>query len=156
MNFAAVPSLLLIAAIEAQSAAMISYVVRRILATIPVMVVVALFVFGLLHFSPGDPAAIIAGDNATGEEIARIHTALGLDRPLYVQFGTWVWRLLHADLGISIFTRLPVTELIGQRIEPTIALTVATLVVSIAVALPLGIVAAWNAGLLIDRLVMVF
>src|ERR1051325_5919860 len=100
---------------------MISYVVRRILATIPVMAVVALFVFGLLHFSPGDPAAIIAGENATGEEIARIHAALGLDRPLYVQFATWVWRLLHGDLGTSIFTRLPVTALIAQRIEPTIA-----------------------------------
>src|SRR6476620_6857187 len=114
---------------------MISYVVRRILATIPVMAVVALFVFGLLHFSPGDPAAIIAGDNATSEDIARIHGTLGLDRPLYLQSGTWVWRLLHADLGTSIFTRLPVTELIGQRIEPTIALTIATLIVSIAVAL---------------------
>src|SRR3954452_5466341 len=110
-------------AIEAQSAAMISYVVRRILATIPVMVVVALFVFGLLHLSPGDPAAIIAGDNATGEEIARIHAALRLDRARYVQSGPWVWRLLHGDLGISFFTRLPVVELIGQRIEPTIALT---------------------------------
>src|SRR3954463_6416951 len=130
MNFAAVLSLLLIAAIEAQSAAMISYVVRRILATIPVMAVVALCVFGLLHFSPSDPAAIIAGDNATGEEIAHIHAALGLDRPFYVQFGTWVWQLLHGDLGMSIFTRLPVTELIGQRIEPTIALTIATLIVS--------------------------
>src|SRR3954463_9912853 len=124
MNFAAVLSLLLIAAIEAQSAAMISYVVRRILATIPVMVVVALFVFGLLHFSPGDPAAIIAGDNATGEEIARIHAALGLDRPLHVQFCAWVWKLLHGDLGTSIFTQMPVIQLIGQRVEPTIALTV--------------------------------
>jgi peptide/nickel transport system permease protein len=148
--------LLLIAAIEAQSTAMISYVVRRILATIPVMAVVALFVFGLLHLSPGDPAAIIAGDNANGDEIARIHAALGLDRPLYVQFGAWVWQLLHGDFGISIFTQLPVIELIGQRIEPTIALTVGTLIVSVAVALPLGIVAAWKAGRLIDRLVMTF
>lgn len=135
---------------------MISYVVRRILAIIPVMAVVALFVFGLLHLSPGDPAAIIAGDNATGEEIARIHAALGLDRPLYVQFATWVWQLLHGDLGTSIFTRLPVTALIAQRIEPTIALTVATLIVSVSLALPLGIVAAWQAGRLIDRLVMAF
>ena len=135
---------------------MIGYVVRRILATIPVMAVVAIFVFGLLHFRPGDPAAIIAGDNATGDEIARIHAALGLDRPLYAQFGTWVWNLLHGDFGTSIFTRLPVIELISQRIEPTIALTVATLVVSVSVALPLGVIAAWKAGMLIDRLVMAF
>jgi peptide/nickel transport system permease protein len=135
---------------------MISYVVRRILATIPVMAVVALFVFGLLHFSPGDPAAIIAGDNATGEEIARIHAALGLDQPIHVQFGAWVWKLLHGDLGTSIFTRLPVIQLIGQRVEPTIALTVATLIVSVSVALPLGVIAAWNADTLIDRTVMVF
>ena len=101
---------------------MFAYIVRRILSTIPVMAVVAMFVFALLHLSPGDPAAIIAGDTATPADIARIHQALGLDRPLYVQFGTWVWHLLHGDLGISIFTNLPVTTLIAQRVEPTVTL----------------------------------
>jgi peptide/nickel transport system permease protein len=133
-----------------------AYIVRRILSTIPVMGVVALFVFGLLHLSPGDPAAIIAGDTATPTDIARIHQALGLDRPLYVQFATWVWRLLHGDLGISIFTNLPVTTLIAQRVEPTAALTLSTLLVSVAVAIPLGVLAAWKAGTAIDRAVMVF
>jgi peptide/nickel transport system permease protein len=135
---------------------MLAYIVRRILATIPVMVVVAIFVFALLHLSPGDPAAIIAGDSATDADIARIHAQLGLDRPFYVQFVEWVWGLLHGDLGISIFTNLPVLKLIGQRVEPTIALTVSTLIVSVLVAIPLGILAAWKAGTWIDRVVMVF
>ncbi|HEU0154955.1 MAG TPA: ABC transporter permease, partial [Stellaceae bacterium] len=135
---------------------MFAYVVRRVLATIPVMVVVALFVFALLHLSPGDPAAIIAGDTATAADIARIRAALGLDQPLYWQFGNWLWRLLHGDLGTSIFTNLPVSALIMQRVEPTVALTLSTLFASIVVAIPMGVVAAWKAGSLIDRGVMVF
>src|SRR5579863_851806 len=135
---------------------MFAYIVRRVLATIPVMAVVAVFVFLLLHLSPGDPAAIIAGDTATVADIAHIRAAHGLDQPLYIQFGIWLWRLLHGDLGISIFTNLPVTHLIVQRLEPTVALTVSTLIVSVAVAIPMGILAAWRAGSWIDRLVMVF
>jgi peptide/nickel transport system permease protein len=135
---------------------MFAYIVRRILSTVPVMAVVALFVFCLLHLSPGDPAAIIAGDTATPDDIARIHQALGLDAPLYVQFGSWVWRLLHGDLGISIFTNLPVTTLISQRVAPTVALTVSTLIVSVLAAIPMGVLAAWKAGSWIDRTVMVF
>ena len=135
---------------------MFAYIVRRILATIPVMAVVALFVFALLYLSPGDPAAIIAGDTATAEDIARIHAKLGLDEPLYIQFGSWVWRLLHGDLGISIFTNLPVSQLIEQRLEPTVALTISTLIVSVLLAIPMGVLAAWRAGSWIDRVVMVF
>lgn len=135
---------------------MFAYIVRRILATIPVMAVVALFVFSLLHLSPGDPAVIIAGDTATLDDIARIRAKLGLDQAFYIQFGTWVWGLLHGDLGISIFTNLPVSTLIAQRIEPTAALTVSTLVVSILTAIPMGVLAAWKAGSWIDRVVMVF
>jgi peptide/nickel transport system permease protein len=133
-----------------------AYIVRRLLATIPVMLVVAVFVFGLLHLAPGDPAAIIAGDTASPADIARIRAALGLDQPLYVQFGDWVWRLLHGDLGVSIFTNLPVSALIAQRTEPTIALTISTLLVSVATAIPIGVLAAWKAGSWLDRLVMVF
>jgi peptide/nickel transport system permease protein len=133
-----------------------AYIVRRILATIPVMVVVALFVFSLLHLSPGDPAAIIAGDTATADDIARIRQKLGLDEPLYTQFGTWIWALLHGDLGISIFTNLPVSKLIAQRVEPTITLTISTLIVAVLAAIPMGVLAAWKAGSWIDRVVMVF
>ena len=136
--------------------AVFAYIVRRILATIPVMAVVALFVFALLHLSPGDPAVIIAGDTATLDDIARIRQKLGLDQPLYVQFVTWVWGLLHGDLGISIFTNLPVSKLIAQRVEPTITLTISTLIVSVLVAIPMGVLAAWKAGSWIDRVVMVF
>jgi peptide/nickel transport system permease protein len=135
---------------------MFGYIVRRVLATIPVMVVVAVFVFALLHLSPGDPAAIIAGDNATSADIARIRAKLGLDEPLLIQFGDWVWHLVRGDLGISIFTNLPVSELIAQRVGPTVALTISTLCVSIVVAIPMGVVAAWKAGTWIDRIVMVF
>jgi peptide/nickel transport system permease protein len=134
----------------------LSYIVRRMLATIPVMGVVAIFVFSLLYLSPGDPAVIIAGDTATLDDIARIREKLGLDQSFYVQFGRWVWNLLHGDLGISIFTNLPVMTLIKQRIEPTVALTICTLIVTIPVAIPLGVIAAWKAGTWIDRVVMVF
>src|SRR5713101_5040500 len=120
------------------------------------MAVVALFVFSLLHLSPGDPAVIIAGDTATLDDIARIRQKLGLDEPLYVQFVTWVWGLLHGDLGISIFTNLPVSKLIAQRVEPTVTLTISTLIVAVLAAIPMGVVAAWKAGSWIDRVVMVF
>jgi peptide/nickel transport system permease protein len=133
-----------------------AYIIRRVLATIPVMAVVALFVFSLLYLSPGDPAVIIAGDTATLEDIARIRQKLGLDQPAYIQFGTWVWHLLHGDLGLSIFTNLPVGKLIAQRVEPTIALTISTLVISLLAAIPMGVLAAWKAGSWIDRTVMVF
>ena len=135
---------------------MFAYIVRRIFATIPVMGVVALFVFSLLYITPGDPAAVIAGDLATDEDIARIRSKLGLDEPFVVRFGSWLWGVLQGDLGISIFTNLPVTKLIGQRIEPTVALSVSTLLVAIVVAVPLGVIAAWKAGQWIDRAVMIF
>ncbi|HUC12140.1 MAG TPA: ABC transporter permease [Stellaceae bacterium] len=135
---------------------MLVYIVRRVLSTIPVMVVVALFVFCLLHLSPGDPAAIIAGDSASPADIARIHQALGLDQPLCIQFADWVWRLMHGDLGISIFTNLPVTTLIEQRVGPTVALALSTLIVSVVVAVPMGVIAAWKAGSWIDHAVMTF
>ena len=135
---------------------MLTYIVRRILATVPVMAVVAIFVFALLYLSPGDPAAIIAGDTATVDDIIRIRAKLGLDQPFYVQFGSWVWRLLQGDLGISIFTNLPVSKLIAQRLEPTVALTVCALVLSVLLAIPMGVLAAWKAGRWLDRVVMVF
>jgi peptide/nickel transport system permease protein len=135
---------------------MFAYIVRRVLATIPVMAVVAVFVFALLYLSPGDPAAIIAGDTATVDDIARIRAHLGLDQPVHIQFAEWVWRLLQGDLGISIFTNLPVSKLIEQRIEPTVALTITTLIISVLVAIPMGVLAAWRAGSWVDRVVMVF
>ena len=135
---------------------MLNYVVRRLLATIVVMAVVALVVFLLLYLTPGDPAAILAGDAATSDDIRRIREKLGLDQPFHVRFGTWIGQLLQGNLGISIFTNLPVAHLIGQRIEPTLSLTLCTLLVSVLVAVPLGTIAAARAGTWIDRCVMGF
>jgi peptide/nickel transport system permease protein len=135
---------------------MVSYILRRILSTVPVMAIVALFVFSLLYIAPGDPAAIIAGDQASPGDIERIRQGLGLDRPFLVQFGSWLWRILHGDLGTSIFTNLPVSSLIAQRIEPTLSLMVLTLVLTIVVAVPLGVLAAWKAGSWVDRTIMAF
>jgi peptide/nickel transport system permease protein len=120
------------------------------------MGVVALFVFSLLYISPGDPAAVIAGDIATDEDIARIRAKLGLDQPYFVRFGTWLWALAHGDLGVSIFTNLPVSQLIGQRLEPTAALTLCTLIVTVLTAVPIGVIAAWRVGTWVDRVVMGF
>jgi len=135
---------------------MFSYIARRVLATIPVMAIVALFVFSLLYIAPGDPAAVIAGDQATPDDVERIRASLGLDRPFLVRFGEWVWRILRGDLGVSIFTNLPVTTMIGQRVQPTLSLMVLTLILAVSIAVPMGVVAAWRQGTLIDRAVMGF
>jgi peptide/nickel transport system permease protein len=131
-------------------------VARRILATIPVMGVVALTVFALLHLTPGDPAVIIAGDYATTQDIERIRAKLGLDQPLLTQAGIWLANIVRGDLGTSIYSGLPVSTLIGQRVGPTAALTALAMTVSVLLAVPLGVLAAWRQGSWIDRIVMVF
>ncbi len=118
------------------------------------MLVVGIFVFSLLHLAPGDPAAIIAGDNATEENVARIRASLGLDRPLLEQFASWGWATLRGDLGVSMFSSIPVTRLVEQRVGPTVSLALATMLVAISIAITLGILAAWKAGSLLDRAVM--
>src|SRR5215472_9803973 len=133
-----------------------AYIARRLLSTLLVMIIVGMFVFLLLHIAPGDPAAIIAGDNTSAENIAAIHRRLGLDDPLIVQFGRWGWHLLHGNLGLSIFSDVPVMQLIEQRLQPTISLTMLTILFSIVVAVLIGVVAAWRVGGLIDRIVMGF
>ena len=135
---------------------MVSYILRRILSTLPVMGIVVLFVFSLLYIAPGDPAAVIAGDQASPADVERIRQGLGLDRPFLVQFWTWLWNILHGDLGTSIFTNLPVSSMIAQRIEPTFSLMAITLVLTILIAVPLGVVAAWKAGSWVDRTIMAF
>src|SRR5436305_12324776 len=133
---------------------MAGYLLRRILAAVPVMGVVALFVFLLLRLTPGDPAAILAGDNASPEQLERIRTSLGLNEPLYTQFFTWIGKLLHGDLGESLISHVPVLKMIGQRVEPSISIALSTIVLSILVAVPLGVIAAWKHGTWIDRFVM--
>jgi peptide/nickel transport system permease protein len=117
---------------------------------------VAVLVFLLLRLTPGDPAAILAGDAATAEQIALIRADLGLDKPLVVQFGIWIGKVLSGDLGQSFYFRIGVATLIGQRLEPTIALSLLTLLIAVAVSIPLGVVAAWRHGGWFDRAVMAF
>ena len=133
---------------------MLGYLLRRVFAAIPVMGVVALVVFLLLWLTPGDPAAVLAGDNATPAQLERIRTSLGLNEPLYIQFITWINKLLHGDLGVSLISNVPVLKMIGQRVEPSISLAVATIILSVLVAVPLGVIAAWKQGTWIDRFVM--
>lgn len=133
---------------------MLGYLVRRVLAAIPVMGVVALFVFFLLRLTPGDPAAVLAGDNATPAQLERIRASLGLNEPLYVQFFTWVNKLLHGDLGVSLISNVPVLKMIGQRLEPSISIALSTIILSVMIAVPLGVLAAYKHGTWIDRVVM--
>jgi len=135
---------------------MTAYIARRLLSMLPVMAVVALFVFLLLHLAPGDPAAIMAGDNATPDNIAQIRQKLGLDEPIWKQFVVWVVSLAQGNLGNSMFWGDPVITLIAQRAEPTVSLAATTIAVAVIIAVFLGVVAAANAGSFIDRLVMGF
>jgi peptide/nickel transport system permease protein len=134
---------------------MLAFIIRRLVSTLLVMALVGVFIFLLLHLSPGDPAAIIAGDNATPAQIEAIKTSLGLNDPLHVQFGRWAVRVLNGDLGISIFSNVPVATLIAQRVWPTLSLAFTTIVLAVALAVAAGVLAAWKAGSLIDRLVMI-
>ncbi|OLC13910.1 MAG: peptide ABC transporter [Candidatus Rokubacteria bacterium 13_1_40CM_69_27] len=133
---------------------MLPYIGRRLLATVPVMAVVAVFVFLLLRLTAGDPAAIIAGDNATARDVAEIREKLGLNQPVVTQFVIWIGRILRGDFGESFFFKKTVAELIVSRLEPTLALSVCTMILAVLMAVPLGVVAAWKRGSWIDRFVM--
>jgi peptide/nickel transport system permease protein len=135
---------------------MLLYVLKRLLTTIPVMAIVALFVFSLLYLAPGDPAAVIAGDQATTAEIEKIRQSLGLDRPFVIRFAEWGVQILHGDLGQSLFANMPVRTMISERLEPTLSLLVVTLVLAIFIAVPMGVIAAWKAGTFVDRAIMAF
>ena len=135
---------------------MLIYTIKRVLAALPVLGIVVVFVFLLVRLAPGDPATILAGDYATPENIQKIRTGLGLDRPIHVQFAIYAGNLLRGDLGKSLHSQMPVAQLIVQRLEPTVALALSTLAFAVLLAIPLGILAAWKAGSLLDRAVMVF
>jgi len=135
---------------------MLIYAIRRILMAIPVMGVVALVVFGLLYITPGDPAMVIAGDQATPDQIAHIRVSLGLDQPPYIRFGTWIWQVLRGDLGTSIFSNQSVAHMIDQRLEPTISLLILSVIISVLSGVPLGVAAAWKRGKAVDRALSIF
>jgi peptide/nickel transport system permease protein len=134
----------------------LAYIARRLLATIPVMAVVAVFVFAMLRLTPGDPAAIIAGAAATSQDIVLIRQKLGLDRPIVSQFFIWVAHLLSGDFGESFFYKKQVAELIADRVGPTLALATLTMALSIVISVPLGVLAAYRQGTWVDRIVMGF
>ena len=135
---------------------MLYFLVRRIAATVPVLVIVALIVFLMLRLAPGDPAAAILGDYASTEAMRSVRTQLGLEQSIPVQFFQWSMRLLSGDLGESYFLKQSVASLIAQRIEPTLALSALTLVVTVLLAVPLGVIAAWRHGGWLDRTLMGF
>ena len=135
---------------------MYAFLLRRLLATIPVLLVVSVLVFLLLRLTPGDPAAVLAGDAATTEQIAKIRTGLGLDRSIAEQFGIWMGHALTGDLGESFYYKTQVSTLIGQRLEPTVSLAAITITIAVCIAVPLGVLAAWRFGGWLDRLLMGF
>lgn len=135
---------------------MLAFFLRRILATIPVLIIVALIVFFMLRLAPGDPAAAIVGNSGTADDIALVRASLGLDDSMPAQFVRWVGQLVRGDLGESFFMKIPVTQLIAQRIEPTLSLALLTLVVAVLISVPLGVLAAWRHGGWLDRCLMGF
>ncbi|MBV6272815.1 ABC transporter permease [Alcaligenaceae bacterium CGII-47] len=135
---------------------MLFFILRRLLATAPTMVMVTVVVFAILRLTPGDPAAIIAGDMATAEQLEIIRHQMGLDSPIYIQFFHWLLLLSQGNLGVSLISGVSVTEMIANRIGPTVSVCIATIMLSVIVAVPMGIIAAWRQGRLLDRIVMAF
>ncbi|MGS1109066.1 ABC transporter permease [Achromobacter anxifer] len=135
---------------------MLRKLIERVLATLPVVLIVAFLIFLMLRLSPGDPAVIMAGDNASPQDVERIRMQLGLDQPLLLSFLTWLGNVLRGDLGTSLFANMPVTALIAQRLEPTLMLAGFATLFSVSLAVPLGVLAATRQGSWIDRGVMVF
>lgn len=120
------------------------------------MGMVALIVFAILRLTPGDPAVILAGDMATPQQLAQIRIDMGLDQPIHLQFISWLGQLIRGDLGVSLISQVPVTSLIADRVGPSLALAIGTMVLSVLVAVPLGVLAAARHGSLLDRGVMAF
>lgn len=135
---------------------MLGYLLRRLLATIPVLLIVAVFVFLLLRLTPGDPAAILAGDAATPAQLERIRDSLGLNDPLHIQFIAWMGQMLRGDLGTSLISNTPVAQMIGDRLGPTVNIALMTIIISVLLAVPMGVIAAWRHRSWIDFAVMAF
>jgi peptide/nickel transport system permease protein len=132
-----------------------TYIARRLLALVPVALVVATVAFVLIHLAPGDPASVMAGPDASAEDVQRIQRQLGLDAPLPVQFLRWFGRLVQGDLGESIFLRKPVTEAILDRVEPTLLLTLFAIAVSVLIGVPAGVLSARYHNTAADQVLMV-
>ena len=132
------------------------YIATRLLSAIPVLILVVVFVFALLRLAPGDPAQLIAGDQATQEQLRAIRASLDLDKPVHVQFVTWLGKLVRGDLGESVGKRVAVSEIIGQRMTPTLVVAIVSEVFAVVVGVPLGVLAAWKSNTWLDRAIILF
>jgi ABC-type dipeptide/oligopeptide/nickel transport system permease component len=130
------------------------FLVRRLLLTIPVLLGVATLVFSLIHLVPGDPVQAMLGESASPQDIAELRGRLGLDRPLYVQYGVFLKQLVRGSLGTSLRTNRPVTQAIAERLPATLELAAAAMLFAIIVAIPIGIIAAVRAGTRVDYAAM--
>ncbi len=135
---------------------MLSYLIKRILSVIPVLILVSVFVFLLLRLTPGDPAAIIAGDNATPETLERIREAMGLNEPIVTQYVKWIGGILQGDFGTSLISSVPVLDMVAQRVAPSLSIAVLTILIAVLIAIPMGVIAAWKHRTWVDYLVMSF
>ena len=135
---------------------MTAYIFKRVLAVIPILIFVGIATFSLVHIAPGDAANIMAGDYAGPDDVKLIRAELGLDKPVTTQFWEWAGRTLRGDLGKSIYSGRTVAELVGQRLEPTIALTIVGGTLAVLLGIPMGVFAAWRAGSRWDRGIQIF
>ena len=135
---------------------MTAYIIKRVLAVIPILIFVGILTFSLVHLAPGDAANIMAGDYAGPDDVKLIRAELGLDKPVSTQFVEWAGRTLRGDLGRSIYSGKSVMELVQARLGPTISLTVAGGLLAVAIGIPLGVFAAWKAGSRWDRGIQIF
>ncbi len=133
-----------------------AYIIRRLILMIPVMLIVGVVVFMLVHITPGDPAAVILGDRATVDQLDQLREQMGLNDPLILQFTHWFGNALRLDFGKSLFLDMPVTEALAQRAQPTILLTTYALLIEIVIGIPCGVIAAVRRNSFIDRFLMVF
>lgn len=132
------------------------YALRRLWQMVPVMFLISIAIFSIIHFIPGNPAQIIAGPNATPEQLAALESRLGLDRPVHVQYIIWLRNILQGDLGVSYINNFPVAKMIGQRIPATVELAFASLIIGVVIALPLGTLAAMRSGSALDTAITAF
>ena len=135
---------------------MTAYIFKRVLAVIPILIFVGIATFSLVHIAPGDAANIMAGDYAGPDDVKLIRAELGLDKPVTTQFVEWASRTLRGDFGRSIYSGRTVSELVSQRLEPTISLTIVGGILAVLLGIPLGVFAAWRAGSRWDRGIQIF
>lgn len=135
---------------------MITYIVRRLIHMIPVLLLITIFIFSLVRLVPGDPASSMLGDRATPERVEKLNKSLKLDRPVYVQYIAFMQNLAQGDLGDSIRKREPVRDILIQRIQPTLFLSVYTMVIAVLITVPLSTLAALKKGKVADQLVRIF